>query len=642
MPSQFIPLVSGAYQTRSLIGAAQRCVNLVVEQIPIQAGEPTQGSLFVPNYVHYPRAGLTLEGFGQNATLGWRCLYTDSQGTLWGVNGSQVFWIEESGNVNLVGALTPSTLDDVPEKSTPVSMVDNGELMLIVDGSTSGWFANVKTHDGLTPFSASSNPPAGSAAGATMSGWPGGTRAEYSDTFFIVNQPGGFEFYTSDSEAVTWNPLNFASKVAKPDPLQVCVVVQRVLIVLGTQSLEGWINSGGSGASAIANNTFPYSAYPTFQFDIGCVAPYSVAVGTQEVFWLSLNKYGQGLVYRLLGQNVNEVSTYYISYQISQYERIDDAIGMIFQQAGHTYYMLSFPTQDKTWVYDLSNQQWAEWTWNDDNGIEHRHRANCVAAAYGKIYAGDWANSNVYSIDPTNHTDNGQEIRCVRAWPHQLDIAGNARINFRSLIARVQVGSSLGSSNQAPFLNTSFDNPDDTLLQNFSNTNELGATFSKLTGDNIVILDNAATGSLDGTSLYQIGGTATVADYTLTYSATPTGYVSVQPNGSALFVIGRANSSNNGYQAEVSSDGSQYHITLNVMDTATTQTLALGTIASGFYSVTLSMQAEVISVAVQRSVDGNWLAPSGTWVGSYTLALSLNDGTYTAIGNNLLGGTWAS
>ena len=641
MPSQFIPLVSGAYQTRSLIGAAQRCVNLFVEQIPVQAGEPTQGNLFIPNYVHYPRAGLTLEGFGPNANQGWRCLYTDSQGILWGVNGNQLFWIEESGNVNLIGTLTPSTLDDAAPRSTPVSMVDNGEIMFIVDGSSSGWYADVQTHSGLTPFSAVSDPPAGSPSGATMSGFPGGTRAEYSDTFFITNEPGNFEFYTSDSEAITWNPLNFASKVAKPDPLQVCVVVQRVLILLGTQSLEGWINSGGSGASAIANNTFPYSAYPTFQFDVGCAAPYSVAVGTQEMFWLSLNRYGQGLIYRLVGQNVNEISTYYISYQISTYSRIDDAIGMIWQQGGHTFYMLTFPTADKSWVYDLGTQQWSEFMWIDGNGIEHRHRANCVSAAYGKVYAGDWANSNLYSIDSTNHTDNGQEIRCIRAFPHQLDIAGNARINFRSLIARVQVGSPQGSNNQTSFLNTSFTNPDGTLLQNYSAPNDKGATFTMLSGDNIVILLDSAVGTLDGSSLYQIAGQSATPDYTLQFNAQPSMYGSVQPSGSALYVIGRANSSNDGYQAEVSSDGSQYYITLNVMDTATTGTLPLGTIASGFYSVTLSMQDQVISVAVQRSIDGLWVAPSGSWTGSYTLAISFNDGTYTAVGNNLLGGTWA-
>jgi len=627
MPSSFVPLTGGAYETRSLIGSAQRSVNFVVEQIPAQQGEPIQ-------FIHFPRPGLTLEAFGPNATFGWRCLYTSSQGDLWGVNGNQVFWIEESGTVNLVGTLTPLTLDDTAPRYDPVSMADNGSALLIVDGSSTGWHANVITHDEFTPFSAATSP--------LLSGFLGGTRAEYSDTFFILNSPGTFIFYTSGSEAITFNPLDFASKVAKPDPIQICVIVQRVLWLIGTQSIEIWINSGGSGSGALVNNTFPYEALPTAQFDIGCVAPYSLARGTNEIFFLSLNQWGKGQVLKGMGQNITEISTYYICHEISTYSRIDDAIGMIFQQAGHLQYFLTFPTADVTWVYDLSNQQWHQEMWQDENGKEHRHRANCISAAYGKVYAGDWANSNLYSLDQNNHTDNGQEIVCIRAFPHQIDVQGNARINFKSLIARMQVGSPQGSPNKAPFLNTSFHATDGTLLQSYSNPNDLGATFVKISGETAVILNDAVVGSLGGSALYSISGTATTADYTLTYLAKPSAYDEVQASGSEIFVIGRANSSHNGYQASVTSDGTAYSVNLVVMNTATTVTLALGSLASGSFTVTLTMQAQAISITIQRSQDGNWLSPAGLWVGSFSTAISIEDSTYQAIGSNLLGGTWAS
>lgn len=624
MASNSTALSGGAYETRSLIGSAQRCVNFYVEQIPAQQGEPIQ-------FIHYPRPGLTLEGFGPNSTFGWRCLYTASNGDLWGVNQNQLFWIEQSGIVNLVGTLTPLTLDDMVPRHTPVSMVDNGTIMLIVDGSTTGWTANVITHDGLTGFTNQDT---------NMTGWPGGTRAEYSDTFFIVNSPGTFIFNTSGSVANTWLPLDFASKVAKPDPLQFCVAVQRVLYLIGTQSMECWANSGGSGTGALVNNTFPYEALPNAQFDIGCCAPYSIARTTSEIFFLSRNTYGQGLVLKGQGLNVVEVSNYFIANEISTYPVIEDAIGMVYQKGGHSFYMLTFPTQDKTWVYDLSNNQWHEETWLDQNGKHHRHRANCTSFAYGKIWAGDWANSNLYSIDPTNPTDNGGEIRCVRAFPHMIDIAGNARINFLSLTARVQVGSEQGSNNKTPIINTGFVAPDGTLLQNFNNPNDLGANFTKISGENAVIIGDAVTGLVGGSALYSVSGTAGTPDYTLTMKVKPSLYSAVQINGSELFVIGRANSSDDGYQASITSDGTQYFVNLNVMATMTSQSLPLGAIASGFYAITLTMQGKAISVAIQRSQDGTWLTPGATWNGTFATAISINDSTYQTPGKNLWGGTW--
>lgn len=625
MPNQFIALTGGAYETNWKGGSVQRSVNYFSEQIPQNMGEPIQ-------YVYYPRPGLTLEAFGPNTGFGWRCLYTATNGDLWGVNGNQVFWIDVSGSVNLVGTLTPLTQDDMAPRYTPVSMVDNGTLMLIVDGSSTGWQANVISHDGLINFQGGQ--------GDVFNGFPGGTRAEYSDTFFITNEPNNFEFNVSNSEENQWDALNFASKVGKADPIQVVAVIQRVLWLIGTQSLEIWINSGGSGIGALTNNTFPYQALPTAQFDIGCVAPYSLARGTSELFWLTQNQYGQGLVFRGIGQNVNEISTYYIAREISTYSRIDDAIGMLWQWAGHSYYMLTFPQADKTWVYDLSNGQWHEEMWLDDNGKEHRHRANCMTSAYGKVYCGDYANSNVYSLDPNNFTDNGQEIRCIRSFPHQIDMEGNARIEFKSLIARMQVGSKQGSTNNTVFLQSAFENPDGTILQDYTNSADVGAVFTKDSGVNAVILNDAVVGAVGGSSLYAIEGVSANADYELTMKVQPTSYSLVETTGSETFVICRANGSNEGYQMAISSDGTKYNLTLNVMGTATTVTVALGTLTSGVYIASLTMQQQSVSVGVQRSQDGLWLAPSGTWVGSIISAISIQDSTYAGPGANLWGGTW--
>ena len=79
-----LALLSGAYEARSIIASAQRCVNLypqvnqmeTFQYMPTLAGAPTV-------LTHYPTPGLTLL---QTAPVNvWRCLYAANNGTLYGV-----------------------------------------------------------------------------------------------------------------------------------------------------------------------------------------------------------------------------------------------------------------------------------------------------------------------------------------------------------------------------------------------------------------------------------------------------------------------------------------------------------------------------------------------------------------------------
>jgi hypothetical protein len=75
-----------------------------------------------------------------------------------------------------------------------------------------------------------------------------------------------------------------------------------------------------------------------------------------------------------------------------------------YQQLGHTFYVLIFPTADATWVFDIGEGLWHERTWIDDSGFEHRIRANDCAAAYGIIVVGDWETGALYQWDLTKFT----------------------------------------------------------------------------------------------------------------------------------------------------------------------------------------------------------------------------------------------
>lgn len=81
-----LTLLSGAYEARSIIASAQRCVNLYpqVNQMENYQGMPTPAGA-ASILTHYPTPGLTLL---QTAPVSvWRCLYMANNGTLYGVCG---------------------------------------------------------------------------------------------------------------------------------------------------------------------------------------------------------------------------------------------------------------------------------------------------------------------------------------------------------------------------------------------------------------------------------------------------------------------------------------------------------------------------------------------------------------------------
>jgi hypothetical protein len=183
-------------------------------------------------------------------------------------------------------------------------------------------------------------------------------------------------------------------------------VDHRQMWVFGTDSVEVWYNAG------LAN--FPLTPVQGAFNEIGCAAPYSVAKLDNALFWLGTDARGQGIVYKNNGYSGVRVSTHAIEYAIAQYGNISDAVAYTYQQEGHAFYVLNFPSASKTWVYDVSVQAWHERASGDEG--QYRHRSNCQCNFGGTIIVGDFENGNIYAFDLDVYADNGQIQRWLRSW----------------------------------------------------------------------------------------------------------------------------------------------------------------------------------------------------------------------------------
>lgn len=567
--------------------------------MPQAQGEPSQ-------YAYYPTPGLRLLGALPKGPV--RGIKQVTTGGVYAVGGDTVYLVNADWTSTALGTITPL-------RPYPVSMQDNGNTLMIVDGTTGGWTVDLASN----AFAAITDP-----------AFYGADKVDYLDTYFILNKPKTPQFYISGSLAVTWDSLDFANKESFSDLLVTIAVAKREIWLLGDRTTEVWYNQGLSSAA-----DFTFAQIQGTFVDQGCCAKYSVATYDDAVYWLAANRAGQGIVLTGAGYQTKRISTFAIENELTTYPRIDDAVGFTYLLAGHIFYVLTFPAADKTWVYDIATQQWHEWLWIDDNGEEHRHRANCAYFIDGTVVMGDHENGNLYAVENTALTDNGQPIKRQRSYPHIVNEL--KRVYYRQFIADIESGNPIVTeAGTQTLLSCSFTATDGTLLEDYSSTADTNAVWTLVSGTSGKIEGGRFVGATGGSDLYQ-SPTLSSANYTLQFRAIPTGYAGV--GTSSVFAIARSTGAGTGYRAAVYGDGSQYWVSLGVEGGSSTS-LAMGTVPSGWYVVTLALQSARITLTVQRNSDGLYLQSSGLWGAAAVPAMTLSDATYTAAGTVMIGGTW--
>src|SRR6185312_4204068 len=395
-----IPLTSGAYQSRSLIANAQKSFNLYLEANPPETNPPVPFTL-------YPRPGLRLIQKCPTFGIG-RNVYCDSQGNGYMVAGQTVYYIDPNFNLQALGIIAPGT--------SIISMADNGVNILFVDGTTAGYTIDIQSK----AMAAISDP-----------NFSGGNWVNYIRTVFALNHPGTREFYTSGSNAVTWDGLDFGIKTSSADPLVASVALNDQLWLLGTKKGEVWYFSG--------DVNFPFQQLPNVVIEHGVAATYSIGQSDKFLFWLTADKDGKPWIAQgAADYSVVKVSTFAIDNEIRSYVRWNDAVGYCYQIMGHLFYQIDFPSADKTWVFDKSNNQWNQYSSIDINGNHHRLNGFLSAYMYNTNVMIDWKNGDLYAFDPDTFTDNTFPIVCIRGFPH-VGSNGN-EVSYPGFMADMEVG----------------------------------------------------------------------------------------------------------------------------------------------------------------------------------------------------------
>lgn len=243
----------------------------------------------------------------------------------------------------------------------------------------------------------------------TDGAFEGGNTVDIVDNYFVYNRPSSQQWAATNPLSPITPALSFSSKDGSPDDLVSIIVDHREVYCLGEASSEVWVDVG--------TFPFPFQRIPGTSTQHGIAAKFSMSRLGNSFAYVSRNNRGEAQIMMMNGYVPTRISTHAVEQTLLN-KNIDNAIAWTYQQEGHECYVVSFPTLDLTWVYDVSTSMWHKWLWIDNTNTYHRHRGNCASLFQGKVYVGDYENGIIYLLDPSNFTDNGQEIRRLRRAPH--------------------------------------------------------------------------------------------------------------------------------------------------------------------------------------------------------------------------------
>lgn len=220
-----------------------------------------------------------------------------------------------------------------------------------------------------------------------------GNSVTYLNQQMIYDGNGG-QFQVSDvGDPDSHQPNNFATAESAPDDtIRVFAFRERVYI-FGEKSVETWYNSGTGNP--------PFARLNGGTMNVGLAAIHSVDSTDDFCYFLGDDR----RVYRFSSHQPQNITSIAVSHQIDLLGDVSDAVGGIARIEGQSFYVLTFPSGNKTFAF---NEQSGAWFNLSTGADEQRYIGESYAEVYGKRLIADKASGSVLELDLDAFDDNGQ------------------------------------------------------------------------------------------------------------------------------------------------------------------------------------------------------------------------------------------
>jgi hypothetical protein len=224
---------------------------------------------------------------------------------------------------------------------------------------------------------------------------------DYVDGYILGVESGTGRFVGSDlNDGSSWDALSYATAEGSPDNLLTMKVVNRDVVLVGTDSVEEWWNSGISG--------FPFERKAGGFREIGGLAKHGIVKADNTVFMLASDR----TIRASRGGTWQRVSQHGVEEKIASYATVSDCVAFSFVWHAHIFVVFRFPSAGACWVYDVTANEWHERaTYGEDDWL-----ISDAAQCHGRVYVQHATTGAVGYLDDETYTEFGGILR--REWTY--------------------------------------------------------------------------------------------------------------------------------------------------------------------------------------------------------------------------------
>jgi hypothetical protein len=213
-------------------------------------------------------------------------------------------------------------------------------------------------------------------------------------------------------DGTNYDPLVFFARSALPDDwIALLTDPYGYAFLPGANTAESWYPTES------ASN--PFALDRASLTEEGIAAPFSLKQAGKSKVWLSTNANGGFRVMRTQGFTPQRISNFALEQQIASYGDVSNAFGETYEDQGHAFYLLTFPSVPITWVYNFGTGFWhQQGTWIAEENRFTYWRPTCHVFAFNKHIALDRESNALYEVSTAFATDvEERPIRRVRRSP---------------------------------------------------------------------------------------------------------------------------------------------------------------------------------------------------------------------------------
>lgn len=349
--------------------------------------EPKPGG----NYLLRKRPGLQEQVNPGTSVAGQGCHYSEKLDAFFFVSDGKLWKYTEAGvsatliDTGLHATNTVIFAEGQDLDSSPVIYMADGTGLFYTDGTTLS-----QPTDPSTPTNC--------------------THVVWFNNRFVANESGTPFFYatgvnpgTGEIDNYYWSgAFNPFVAEQKGDDVTALITLRGELYVAGEEGIETWQT----------DDSLTLAAVPSAFIEAGLAAPYSMQQIDNSLYAL-VRLQGELSVAKFEGRNVTPVSQS-ISRILNDFSTTDDAIAFHVFSGGLSFYVITFPTENQTWAYDVKSNYWAKWGHWDSNAGDYDDYIGRYAA-----YASKWntylvqsqSDSRVYAFSREYLQDGGLTLR---------------------------------------------------------------------------------------------------------------------------------------------------------------------------------------------------------------------------------------